>query len=258
MIRPLLLSTTLSAFVVASSAASAQDTAAATTDRDPVALAALDRMGAALRKHMTVNVHADITAEDVLTNGQKLQFGGTMDIIARRPNMMRATLKMGPAERQLYFDGKTLTMAAPSLGVYATADAPPTIHEMLDMAMDRYGLEIPLADLFMWGAKPEFAAGLTSAFPAGTEMIGGHNCEHYAMRQKGADWQVWIREGADALPCKLVITMRGDPAMPQFSAVYSWSDSPPPGPEAYTFKAPEGHHAITFAGVKPGLTKTGN
>ena len=50
-------------------------------------------------------------------------------------------------------------------------------------------------------------------------------CEHYAMRQQGLDWQVWIRKGQDALPCKLVLTKMSDPAMPQFSAVYSWSDT---------------------------------
>lgn len=230
--------------------AAAQDAPATSADRDPAALAAMNRMSAALGKLSNVNVHADITAEDVLVSGQKLQYGGTWDLVARRPTMLRGTLKMGPAERVLYYDGKTVTMSAPSLGVYASAAAPPTIKEMLEKAQDNWGLEIPLADLFMWSQDPSLAAKLTSAFPAGKETIGGFTCEHYAMRQKGADWQIWIREGENALPCKLVITMTGDPAQPQFSAIYSWSDAEPPGAEAYTFTPPPGSNPISFGTIK--------
>ena len=52
--------------------------------RAPEALAALDRMGAALRSHQAVNVHSEVTVEDVLTSGQKLQYGGTVDIVGQR------------------------------------------------------------------------------------------------------------------------------------------------------------------------------
>jgi hypothetical protein len=236
--------------------ASAQDQQA--PQNDPAAMAALDRMGAALRKHMEVNVRTDFTAEDVLMSGQKLQYGGTIEMVARRPDKLRISLKMGTAERDIYYDGKTVTLAAPTLGVYATTDAPPTIKEMLDQAADKIGIEIPLADLFMWGADPTLAERVTSAFPAGKETIGGQNCEHYAMRQPNVDWQVWIREGADALPCKMVITMTDDPAMPQFSALYHWSSAPPPGPEAYTYKAPEGHNQISFEIVTIKAASKGN
>lgn len=235
---------------LAAAGATAQTFATTSTDKDPAAMAALDRMGAALAKKMEVNVHADITAEDVLISGQKLQYGGTVDILARRPNNLRMSLRMGPSSRELYYDGKTLTMDAPTLKMYASTAAPPTIKEMLQMAQDQYDLEVPLADLFMWSARPDFAAQVTSAFPAGKESIGGFNCEHYALRHKDVDWQVWIREGENALPCKLVITMTHDPAMPQFSAVYRWSDEPPPGPDAFAFKAPADASPITFGMVK--------
>jgi hypothetical protein len=232
---------------LAAAGASAQSSS---SDKDPAAMAALERIGAALAKKMEVNVHADITAEDVLLSGQKVQYGGTVEIFARRPNNLRMSLKMGPSSRELYYDGKTLTMDAPSLGLYASADAPPTIKETLEMAQEKYGLEVPLADLFMWSSRPDFAAQITSAFPAGRESIGGFTCEHYALRHQDVDWQVWIREGEDALPCKLVITMTDDPAMPQFSAVYRWSDDPPPGPEAFAFKPPQNSSPITFGMVK--------
>ena len=225
--------------------------AAAQDPREPTALAALDRMGAALRSHQDLNVHSDVTVEDVLTSGQKLQYGGTVDIVARRPDRIRLTSKLGAAERILYFDGRNLTVASPALGYYATAQSPGTIGEMLIIAQDRYGLEVPLADLFAWGTKPSMAEGLTSAMYAGEESIGGQMCEHYAMRQQGLDWQVWIRKGADALPCKLVLTKMSDPAMPQFSAVYSWSTTPPPEGDAYSYVPPPGARLIGLGELRP-------
>ncbi|MFL6749526.1 MAG: DUF2092 domain-containing protein [Sphingomicrobium sp.] len=219
--------------------------------RSPEALAALDRMGAALRSHQAVNVHSEVTVEDVLTSGQKLQYGGTVDIVARRPSQIRMSQKLGTNERVLYFDGQNLTVASPGLGYYATAQSPGTIKDMLTVAQDRYGLEVPLADLFAWGSDPAMTAKLTSAMDAGEEMIGGQMCDHYAMRQQGLDWQVWIRQGQDALPCKLVLTKLSDPAMPQFSAVYSWSDQPPPEGDAYTYTPPPGAKPIGLGELRP-------
>jgi hypothetical protein len=214
-------------------------------DRDPTALAALDRMGAALRLRQAINVHADVTAEDALTTGEKLQYAGTVDIVARRPSAMKLAMRMGASERTLYFDGTTLTMAAPELHYYASVAAPGTIAEMLRMADERYGIEVPLADLFAWGTDPSSAAKLTSAFAAGSEQINGQTCDHYAIRQPGVDWQVWIRQGENALPCKLVITTRADASLPQYTAVYRWSDEPPPE-SGYAYDPPADAKAIAM------------
>jgi len=230
----------------------------ATSLKSPEALAALDKMGAALRTHQMVNVHADITAEDALNSGEKLQYSGTVDIVARRPNLMKLAVRMGTSERVFYYNGKTLTTTSPNLGYYASVPAPATIAETLKMAEERYGVEVPLADLFAWGTDPAQAAKLTSAFKAGEETIGGQTCDHYAMRQPGADWQLWIRQGDDALPCKLVITTRADPALPQYSAVYRWSDEPPPEAAAFTYTPPAGSTMITMGTIKPASARKGN
>jgi hypothetical protein len=234
--------------VLTASAAIAQE--GGPPERDPVAMAALDRMGAALAKRMDVNVHADITAEDVLVSGQKLQYGGTIDIAARRPNLMRMSMKIGPSAREFFYDGKQATLFVPALNMYASAAAPPTIREMLQQIQDKHNVEMPLSDLFEWSSNPASAKAVTSAIAAGKEEIGGFTCEQYAMRQEGADWQIWLREGPDALPCKIVITMTGDPAMPQFSAVYDWKNEPPPGPEAYAFTPPAGSSPMALGMIK--------
>jgi len=225
-------------------------------DRSPAALAALDRMGASLRARQNVNVHADVTAEDALNTGEKLQYAGTVDIVARRPNAMKLTMRMGSSHRGLFYDGKALTVSVPDQNYYATIAAPGTIAEMLRMADERYGLEMPLADLFAWGTDPTLAGKLTSAFAAGTDVIAGQTCDHFAMRQAGVDWQVWIRRGDEALPCKLVITTRADPSLPQYTAVYRWSEETPPE-SGYTFSpGPESKaiamHSLDRSKLQPG------
>ncbi|HEY4079029.1 MAG TPA: DUF2092 domain-containing protein, partial [Rhizomicrobium sp.] len=57
--------------------AHAQAAAQASSDVDADAMAALDRMGTALRSHKSFVVRSDVTKEEVLDDGQKLQYGGT-------------------------------------------------------------------------------------------------------------------------------------------------------------------------------------
>ena len=219
-------------------------------DRDPVTMAALNRMGAALRARTTIGVHVDITTENVLMTGQKIQFGGSIDVLASRPDKLKMLMKVGQSERQAFYDGKKLTLYAPQPNYYAVFAAPPNIRQTLQVAADQYGIEIPLADMFFWGDDPQLEARVQSAFAVGSEVINGQRCDHHAVRQELVDWQIWIRQSEEALPCKLVITNTIDSAMPQYTAVYSWLASPVIDPASFDFKAPEGASPIIFGPVR--------
>lgn len=217
----------------------ASPVAAEQPEREAEALAALERMGATLSALQAFSLRAETTGEEVLTTGQKLQFGETVEITARRPNGLRIDLSSDRRVRSLYYDGRTIAVVAPRLGYYATVPAAPTIREMLDGASERFGLEFPLADLFTWGVDPEALTRITSAFLVGTETIGGHVCEHYALRQEGVDWQLWIRRSDQALPCKTVITTTDDPSMPQYSALFTWKVGGAIDAGVFTYAPPE-------------------
>lgn len=227
-------------------------------ERDPATMSALSRLGAALRAQPNAEVHVAVTTEDVLMSGQKVQFGGSVDMLVSRPNKMMVQLKVGQSERQIYYDGKNVTLYAPQQNFYAVFAAPPTIRETLELASEKYGLEIPLADMAAWGTDAELEARVVSAFPLGKETIGGHVCDHHVIRGQVLDWQVWIREGDPALPCKLVITDRADPTMPQYTAVYDWRLSPAIDPAAFTFSAPEGAKQIIIRPQQGAIKTAGN
>jgi hypothetical protein len=80
---------------------------------------------------------------------------------------------------------------------------------------DRYGVEIPLSDLFLWGTPAAPLDKLESAMNAGQDFIGKDLCDHYALRQSDIDWQIWITSGSTPLPRKIVITNRADETRPQ-------------------------------------------
>jgi len=212
--------------------------------RDPQTLAALEKMGAALRKLKSFEVRSDTTEERVLTTGQKVQYGGYAEIKAQLPSKLRVDRINDRQERSLYFDGKTLTIYSPRMGFYGSVPANGTIREAATAVAENYDVETPLADLFAWGEDPTLAAKLTSAFYVGAETVGGVACDQYAMRQPDVDWQVWIRQKGEALPCKLVITSTDDPSMPQFSAVYTWIPQRVHAASVFTFAPPKGSHKI--------------
>jgi hypothetical protein len=215
--------------------------------RDPEAIAALDRMGAHLRSIMTFGVSSDITSEEVLETGQTIQYTGAIDLIAQRPGRLRANLDSTRKRRQYFYDGRTLTIWAPRQGFYTTVDAPPSIKEMLQTASDRLGLVIPFADLFEFGANPELTTRLTSAMVIGIEAVEDQTCTHYAFRQPNVDWEIWIRTGEQPLPCMYRITDLRDPARPDYTARLTWDLNPAITPETFTFVAPEGADRIPAA-----------
>ena len=75
-------------------------------------------------------------------------------------------------DRTFIYDGKAFTVYAPELGYYATVAAPPTIHETLDKLYSRFGLALPLEDLFRWGDATDTGDDvLDSAFKVGPSTI---------------------------------------------------------------------------------------
>jgi hypothetical protein len=192
-------------------------------------------MGAALRKLKSFEVRSDTTEERVLTTGQKIQYGGYNEIKAQMPSKLRVDRVNDRQERQLYFDGTTLTINSPRIGFYGSVPATGTIREAAAAVAANYDIETPLADLFALGEDPAATAKIKSAFYVGAETIGGIACDQYAMRQDDVDWQVWIRQKGEALPCKVVITSTDDPSMPQHSAVYTWIPQKAHAASVFTF-----------------------
>lgn len=236
----------------AQSTADTAKQAASESKVDPEAMAALDKMGAELRSHQIFALKSDVTNEDVLDDGQKLQYTGTVEIQARRPDRFKIEAVSDERHRVFFYNGKTVTVFSPRQGYYASFDAPPTIRETLQQASQKFDINLPLSDMFTWGTDPSMPARIKSAFLVGPEKINGQACNHYAFRGPRADFQIWIQQNGPALPCKLVITNREDPAMPQYTSVMHWSFPDSISDSVFAFEAPANAKRIKLAGLNPG------
>ena len=216
---------------------------------EPEATAALDRMGAYLRTLKAFQVKAETSHEVVLENGLKAQFSSTTDLLARLPDRLRADVAGDLSDRQYFYDGKEFTLLAERLNYYATVAAPPTIGALASALEERFDLEIPLVDLFRWGGPDGSRTPVTLAVDLGASAVDGTTCTHYAFRQEGLDWQIWIQRGDFPLPRRLVLTTTTDEARPEFEATYEWDLAPSFNESAFVFEAPDGAHRIVLAEV---------
>ena len=216
-----------------------QQPAAAPAERDAKAIDALNRVGAYLRTLKDFRVRAETTKDEVVGDGQKIQFGGSVDYRVHQPDRLRADVKSDRVQRQFYYHDATLTQYAPRAGYYATVKTPATIAETLQVAHQKFDIDIPLADLFFWGTPKSGVDDIKSAVVVGSAFVNGVESDHYAYRQDDVDWQLWVARGASPLPQKLVITTRTNPAQPQYTAVFKWDTNPKFDATTFAFAPPK-------------------
>jgi hypothetical protein len=227
--------------------AMAQTSAAGSADIDPDAMAALQKMGEYMRTLRAFQVHCDTVREDVLTDGQKVSFHGKVDLLVSRPDRLREDIKGDLHQRLYLYNGKNVTIWAGLLGYYTTVPAPPTLRELADRLADKYGIELPLEDLFYWGTDQSKVSAITAATDIGPGDVEGVTCGHYIFRQPGVDWQIWIQLGDYPLPRKFIITTMTDEARPQYSNTMTWNLAPSFNDAAFQFDPPPGSHKISIA-----------
>jgi hypothetical protein len=236
-------------FAVGTATAQTAKPPPATAAIEPKAIEALKTMGAYLRTLKIFTVRSETAIDEVLDTGQKVQFGGTVEYRVRAPNRLRADVNSDRKQRQYFYDGKTLTVYGPRNRYYASTPASGSIAELLQTADAKYGIEMPLADLFLWGTDKAGLDDIKSAIYIGPARIGGVDTDHYAYRQQDVDWQLWIERGKTPFPRKLVITTAQEPSQPQYVAVLKWDLAPKLDDAVFSFAPPKDAKRIVFAPV---------
>ncbi|MGL4543306.1 MAG: DUF2092 domain-containing protein [Polymorphobacter sp.] len=240
----------------ASPPAKATTAAPAVPAVDPVATAGLDRMAAYLRTLKEFEVTVYSTTEDVLDSGQKIMTNNQVRYVMQAPNKLHAMVSGDKIKRHYYFDGKTFTVRNNQNDFYAQVPFTGTITQLLS-EVEKYGVDLPLQDLFRWG-DPATTSKPTEGIVVGDSRVVDWETDHYAFRQEGVDFQVWVEKGDKPLPRKLVINNLEDETQPQYVAVMNWNLSPKidaaeftftPGPDSkrIPFMTPEALAAATAA-----------
>ncbi|MDM0049619.1 DUF2092 domain-containing protein [Variovorax sp. J22R115] len=193
-----------------------------------------------------------------IDNDQLAQVGRSSRLKVRRPNGIHADMADDGGDRKLLvYNGRTATLFDPQTKYYATVQAPPTLREVANLLNDRYGIELPAADLFAWGTDKVDTSGIRSADFLGVTQVDGVLTDHFALRQDGFDWQIWIEQGRTPVPRKLLITTTSDPAKPQHSVLMRWNLAPKFAAGIFDFKPPAGSQRIVIQKVDGTLDTPG-
>lgn len=245
-----LLATSLAAPGASAQTAPAGVARPAASAVDPASIQALKDMGAFLQTLKRFRVSTELTGERVLADGQKLQHTASANLDVERPNKLRVRMHSARSERELVYDGKAVTLYTPAQKYYSTVELSDTIGGLIDRLEAKYGVQIPMQDLFVWGTAAAPLDKIESAMNAGQDFIDDELCDHYAFRQGKVDWQIWIATGNKPLPRKLVITNRSDEARPQSVQVFDWNLKPGFKDSAFRFTPPKGASKVEIVPLK--------
>lgn len=198
------------------------------------------------------SVSTETWSEDVMTTGQKLQFGFANHIVIQRPNKLHASFSTQGSRPEITYDGESLTIFQPEAGYYAVSEAPDNLDDLLHHARDVLDIVPPVGDLVFSEAYDLLTRGLTSGSVVGKALVNGVECHHLAFTTPLVDWQIWIADGDEPLPLRYVLTTMDDPAFPQYTvAISDWNLSPEISAGTFEFTPPEGAKEVEFIRLQP-------
>lgn len=214
------------------------------------AIQAMHEMSTYLRSLQKFSVNADVSFDEVLDNGQKVLLNKAVEINVERPSKLWSRVTTEYSQREFYYDGDMFTIYTPDLGYFASFATPATLGEVVKQAKNDYDIEVPIADLFLWGTTADASGDVDEAIIVGIDKVNGVSCNHFAFREKEIDWQICIQRDGVPLPLKLVITEKGDITQPQHISILTWNTAPDLSGQNYTFTAKQGDQKIAFRKVK--------
>lgn len=199
----------------------------------------------------SVNVRGNYDV--VQGSGQKIEFGETRKITVSRPNGLRVEAEHSDGEQHLVlYDGKDITVFSPSQNVYAQASKPGGIDEAVMYFLKDLHMRLPLAALLLSRFPEEIQRRTRLLDYVERTEIEGRPTHHLAGRTETVDYQVWIAEGAQPLPLRVVLTYKNAEGQPQFRAQFSdWNFSPEVQDSQFAFTPPEGARKISFLAQLP-------
>ncbi len=218
---------------------------------EPRADELLKRMGDCLGQAPFFSVNVEVWQDVELSTGQRVQTDRTVALQVRRPNRLHAEVHSTRRNRELLYDGETITLFNRAQNFYGAVPASGSLDEAMDTASERFGINIPLEDFLRSDPHKDFLAKATAGADIGPVTVMGVPCEHLVFSQGDIDWQVWIEDGAVPVPRKFIITYKDEPDSPQFTAIFSNWDFTTKLPDfVFKFDPPAGAAKIKVAEIK--------
>jgi hypothetical protein len=204
-----------------------------------------DEILRAMSKHLaglkTFSVSADISNEILSTEGQKLQFNASSNLLIERPSHFFATRQGRFADAVMTYDGAKLTLHGKTLNAYVQKDLVGSVDDAIRAVEQGAEVTMPAADLLLTDSYAALTSTVVSSGYYGRAVVGGVETHHLGFRTPKVDWQIWVKADGEPLPMKYVITTKWMTGAPQYSIQLSnWNTKPVIPPAAFTFIPPKG------------------
>jgi hypothetical protein len=226
---------------------------------DPRADEILRAMSALLASTARFALEAEESFDEIPSGQPRVLFTNLRRIAVARPNRFAADAEGDSLSRSVWYDGRTVSALDKATFGYATIQAPGSIDDALDMLVEKYGIDVPLADLFYADPYATLTEEVTYSRYLGIHRAAGVHCHHLVFAQPTIEWQIWIDAGEKPLPRKLAITYVREPGEPQYVATIArWNLSPALDDALFQFAAPEGAQRVDAAALiaqRPGAPR---
>jgi len=206
----------------------------------------MERACEQLKSAPAFSVTADISYDDVLESGLKVQYQRYSEVVLDRPNHLRVDGESDKGTRTILYDGKTFTVFDPDENMYVQAPAPDTIDATLDK-LDEHDVSLPLEDLMSSEPCDWLHEDVWDGFYVGRHFLDGSFVHHLLFRVKAADFQIWVQGGEVPVIRKVIIEYREKEGKPRYEARLSdWNFRPTIEAGEFAFTPPEGATRIEF------------
>jgi len=194
----------------------------------------IDAMSRYLASQASLSFNFDTGLDVVTADDQKLAIASSGSVALQRPDKLHVLRHGGFATIETSFDGKTLSVLNKDARAYAQAEGPGSIDALVKYLHDDLGRPVPGADLLLSDPAAVLMDGATDVKDLGTGVIGGVECDHFAVRTAEVDWQIWIAQGDAPYPCRYVITNKAVAGWPEYRLdVTDWGKGAAPADFAF-------------------------
>jgi hypothetical protein len=175
-------------------------------------------------------------------DGEALHVYHKIDVTARRPDRLQATVTGDDGTTKMFYDGKSFSVINIDTNKYSTIAVPDTIQKMMETAMGKLHVDFPLADFLTDAPNKAFLTGVTTGKQVGVVTIDGTACRHLIFSQPpDIQLELWVEQNEQSLPRRLIVTYTSLPGSPSFIAAFSdWNFSVHPADADFAFTPPQG------------------
>jgi hypothetical protein len=208
----------------------------------------LMRMAQFLGSAKAFSVSVVSSYDTVQESGQKIEFGERRTIVLVRPDHLRVETERSNGSRAgVVFTGSEILLVDITNRVYAITPQPKGLDDSIVHVVADLGLRFPLAVLLMSRLPTEFEKRVRDIDYVEKTNLLGTPSHHLAVRGDTVDMQVWVSDGPQPVPLRIVLTYKREPGQPEFRAQFvDWNMSPLITETTFKPQIPPDAHKIQF------------